>query len=64
VECEWGRVGNVGRRGRLIRDQGIVEDGGIGGDRSEVSLTELFQNVKETHGVFFEFFFLEEEQFC
>jgi len=59
MESERGRVGNDWRRGRLIGDQGVIEYGGVRSDGGEVSLAELLKEVKETHGVFFEFFFLE-----
>jgi len=41
MEGERGRVGNGGRRGRLIGDQGVVKDRGIGRDGCEVSLAEV-----------------------
>ena len=61
MEGEGGRVGNDWRRGRLVGDQGVVEYGRVRSDGSKVSLAELLKEVKKTHGVFFEFFFLEEE---
>jgi len=61
MEREGGRVGNDWGRGRLIGDQGVVEYRRIRGNGGEVSLAELLKEVKKTHGVFFKFFFLEEE---